>query len=106
LDAAWSFHRFTTLKLHLAAKVRYNTIPQTEDAGIWAGQALAFLCRNFSFFTLGHEPISLSTLHRYHLKDHVTSLLFLFCFDKSPRNFCIQNFAAQMTLFSMPWQQL
>jgi hypothetical protein len=78
----------------LAAKVRYNTIPQTEDVGGWAGQALAFLRTDFSFFTSDHESISLPTLHRHHLKSCVTSVHLRFRFDKSPRNFSIRKFCS------------
>jgi hypothetical protein len=46
----------------------------------------------FSFFTSGHESISLLTLHRYHLKGRVTSVHIRFRFDKSPRNFSIRKF--------------
>jgi hypothetical protein len=76
----------------LAAKVRYNTIPRTEDVGVWAGQALAFLRTTFSFFTSDHKYISFPTLHRHHLKGCVTSVHLHFCFHKSPLNFSIQKF--------------
>jgi hypothetical protein len=76
----------------LKATVRFNIIPQTADAGAWAGQALAFLRDDFTFYTSSHELISLPVLHKYHLQGRVTSVHIRFRFDKSPRNFSIRKF--------------
>jgi hypothetical protein len=76
----------------LKAGVRYNTIPNIKDAGIWAGQALAFIRADFSFYTDAHEAIALSVLHITFLTGSIASVHIRFRFDKSPRNFSIRKF--------------
>jgi hypothetical protein len=76
----------------LAKSVRFNKIPAIEDAGIWAGQALAFLRVDFSFYTDEHRAISPSDLHQTFLQGNVASVHIRFRFDKSPRNFSIRKF--------------
>jgi hypothetical protein len=39
----------------LKAGIRYNIIPDTPDAGIWAGQPLAFVQADFTFYTDQHQ---------------------------------------------------
>jgi hypothetical protein len=54
--------------------IRYNVIPTSDDAGIWAGQALAFLRDDFIFYDTNHTLIEHSQLHRQHLQGHVQSV--------------------------------
>ncbi len=72
--------------------IRYNVIPTSDDAGIWAGQALAFLRDDFIFYDTNHTLIEHSQLHRQHLQGDVQSVHIRFRFDKSPRNFSIRKF--------------
>jgi hypothetical protein len=44
----------------LKAGIRYNTIPQIPDAGIWAGQPLAFVRADFMFYSGSHAIIPLA----------------------------------------------
>jgi hypothetical protein len=76
----------------LKATDRYNAIPTTSDAGVWAGQALAFIRADFTFYTEQHELIELAYLHRAYLKGKVVAVHIRFRFDKSPRNFSIRKF--------------
>jgi hypothetical protein len=76
----------------LKANDRYNTIPTTLDAGDWAGQALAFLREDFTFYNAQHKLISISSLHQTYLHGTVTGVHIRFRFDKSPRNFSIGKF--------------
>jgi hypothetical protein len=71
---------------------RFNIIPNTLDAGDWAGQALAFLRADFVFYTALHELIPLSSIHHAFLSGSVVSVHIRFRFDKSPRNFSIRKF--------------
>jgi hypothetical protein len=43
--------------------IRYNVIPNSADAGIWAGQSLAFLCDDFTFYDSNHTLIEQAHLH-------------------------------------------
>ena len=79
----------------LAKCVSYNIIPSTDDAGRWAGQPLAFVRDDFTFYDAAHTLIEHWELHRRHVQAHVKSVHIRFRFDKSPRNFSIRKF--QMT---------
>jgi hypothetical protein len=76
----------------LKAGVRYNTIPSTTDAGIWAGQSLAFIREDFTFYTQAHEAVALATIHSTYLTGVVAKVHIRFRFDKSPRNFSFRKF--------------
>jgi hypothetical protein len=76
----------------LAKGVSYNIIPTTDDAGSWAGQPLAFVQHDFTFYNAAHTLIEHRELHRRHVQAHVQSVHIRFRFDKSPRNFSIQKF--------------
>jgi hypothetical protein len=70
----------------------HNTIPQTPDAGIWAGQALAFVLADFTFYMHHHEIVSLSQLISSHRQKLVVSVHIRFRFNKSPTNFSVRKF--------------
>jgi hypothetical protein len=72
--------------------IRYNVIPRTKDAGIWAGQALAFIRDDFTFYDARHTLVDTARLHSLYLLGHVQSVHIRFRFDKSPRNFSIRKF--------------
>jgi hypothetical protein len=76
----------------LRAGTRFNTIPRTPNEGIWAGQALAFLCANFIFYSARHELIPLANIAALHCKGQVVAVHIRFRFDKSPTNFSIRKF--------------
>jgi hypothetical protein len=76
----------------LKAGVRYNTIPNTADAGIWAGQPLAFTRDDFTFYTAAHQTVPLSDLVLSHRNHHVVAVHIRFRFDKSPTNFSVRKF--------------
>jgi hypothetical protein len=76
----------------LRAGTRFNTIPQTRDAGIWQGQALAFLRADFTFYSAQHELIPLSQLMTLHRQGKIVAVHIRFRFDKSPTNFSIRKF--------------
>jgi hypothetical protein len=71
----------------LAKMVSYNIIPTTDDAGPWAGQPLAFVRDDFTFYDAAHTLIEHPELHRRHVQAHVKSVHICFRFNKSPRNF-------------------
>jgi hypothetical protein len=76
----------------LRAGTRFNTIPRTTDAGIWAGQALAFLRADFTFYSIDHELIPLAKLAAFHRQGLIVSIHIRFRFDKSPTNFSVRKF--------------
>jgi hypothetical protein len=82
--------------------IRYNVIPQSADAGAWAGQALAFLRDDFTFYDSHHALIEQSNLHRMHLQGLVQSVHIRFRFDKSPRNFSIRKFQSTKDVILNP----
>jgi hypothetical protein len=76
----------------LRAGIRFNTIPKTTDAGTWAGQALAFIRADFTFYSASHELIPLANLAAFHRQGRIISIHIRFRFDKSPTNFSIRKF--------------
>jgi hypothetical protein len=78
----------------LKAGIRYNTIPQTPDAGIWAGQPLAFVRDDFTFYSASHEIIPLSDIVQSHRLQQLVAVHIRFRFDKSPTNFSVRKFRA------------
>lgn len=71
---------------------RFNVIPATPDAGIWAGQALAFLRTDFLFYSANHELVPMTDVVALHRKGGVAEVHVRFRFDKSPTNFSIRKF--------------
>jgi hypothetical protein len=82
--------------------IRYNVIPTSADAGAWAGQALAFLRDDFTFYDNQHTLIEQANLHRQHLQGLVQSVHIRFRFDKSPRNFSIRKFQSTQDVILNP----
>jgi hypothetical protein len=78
----------------LKAGIRYNTIPQIADAGIWAGQPLAFVRADFTFYSSSHAIVPLSHLVESHRNMLIVSVHIRFRFDKSPTNFSVRKFSA------------
>jgi hypothetical protein len=76
----------------LKAGIRYNTIPQTPDAGMWAGQPLAFVRADFTFYSDSHEIVPLSDIVQYHRLQQIVAVHIRFRFDKSPTNFSVRKF--------------
>jgi hypothetical protein len=71
---------------------RYNTVPQSIDAGAWAGSSIAFIASDFTFFTealiaIPHEQVSSA-----HARGAVSAIQIRFRYDKSKDNFTIQKF--------------
>lgn len=64
----------------------WNAIPETQDAGIWAGWPLAFVKEDFTFMTgnIMIEPHKVLLLHK---QGKIDAVQIRFRFDKSPRNF-------------------
>ena len=71
---------------------RWMAIPDTADAGAWAGKPMAFLREDFTFYTSDLVecpwPAALP-LYRANLLEFVR---IRFRFDKSPRNFSMRKF--------------
>lgn len=74
---------------------RWATIPQTADAGVWAGMPLAFIALDFTFYdenmiqlphSYAHCPKRSSRIHEVHIR---------FRFDKSVTNFSIRKYRRQ-----------
>jgi hypothetical protein len=76
----------------LKAGIRYNVIPDTPDAGIWAGQPLAFVWADFTFYTDHHQLVPLSDIVASHRKHRIVAVHIRFRFDKSPTNFSVRKF--------------
>ena len=76
----------------LKAGVRFNTIPLTEDAGEWAGQPIAFIRADFTFYTAEHQSVQFSDLVSSHRNHCIVSVHIRFRFDKSPTNFSVRKF--------------
>jgi hypothetical protein len=66
-----------------AGGVHYNTIPNRTNAGIWAGQPLAFVCTDFTFYTTSHQIVPLLDIVSSHGQKQLVSVHIRFCFEKS-----------------------
>jgi hypothetical protein len=76
----------------LKAGIQYNTIPQIPDAGIWAGQPLAFIRADFTFYSDSHAIVPLSDIVQSHRLQRIVDVHIRFRFDKSPTNFSVRKF--------------
>lgn len=65
---------------------KWNAIPETLDAGIWAGWPLAFVTEDFTFMN-GNIIIEHHRVLSLHLQGQIDAVQIRFRFDKSPRNF-------------------
>ena len=68
----------------------YSCIPVSVDAGEWAGQPLAFISQDFTFWTDNGLQLSWSNLK--HLLSRVDEVWVRFCYDKSCNNHVIHKF--------------
>ena len=71
---------------------RYQTIPTDTDAGLWAGQPLAFIREDFQFFTVANCRVPHDMIHKFHKKGMITMVHIRFRFDKSKQNFSVRKF--------------
>jgi hypothetical protein len=72
---------------------RFQCIPNTPDAGVWAGQPLAFIRADFQFFDSAHRLVAHSDVFNAHRCGTIFTVHIRFRFDKSPTNFSIRKFA-------------
>ncbi len=72
---------------------RYQCIPNTPDAGQWAGQPLAFTRDDFQFFDANQCCVPLPSVFAAHRKNSIRAFHIRFRFDKSKHNFVIRKFA-------------
>ena len=79
---------------NLWANQRYQTIPNTGDAGKWAGMALAFIAEDFTFFDAGHCSVLKEDIVSAYKQHKLRTVHIRFRFDKSKTNFSIQKFTA------------
>jgi len=78
----------TALKKHQ----RYQIIPKGTDAGPWAGQPIAFIREDFSFYTSENCCVPHKLVLRAHKKGTIAMVHIRFRFDKSKHNFTIRKF--------------
>jgi hypothetical protein len=99
--AVWDWMRigvFTGSRLaeyaqsNLRATQRYQTIPNNEDSGQWAGMALAFTQDDFQFFDHATCLVPKETLLSVHKKKGIHMVHLRFRFDKSRTNFSLRKF--------------
>jgi hypothetical protein len=71
---------------------RYNTVPQSIDAGAWAGSSIAFIAADFTFFTAELIAIPHEQVPSAHARAKVSAIQIRFRYDKSKDNFTIRKF--------------
>ena len=71
---------------------RFQCIPNTADAGQWAGQPLAFMRQDFKFFDKNQCCVPQEQVHSHHKKGLIHTFHIRFRFDKSKQNFVIRKF--------------
>jgi hypothetical protein len=102
LDRLCAVHNWTSLGVFTGSRVGeyaqskptkgvpFARIPLNEDAGEWAGQPLAFIRSDFSFFDKTGRQ--LSTTNIAILATSATEVHIRFRYDKSPTNFSVRKF--------------
>ena len=85
----------TTAKRHC-----FSTVPHTPAAGSFAGQAVAFIASDFTFYDISDHLIVHSNLPR--ARTLAVAVHICFRFDKSPRNFTVRKFARSSHEFLCP----
>jgi hypothetical protein len=70
----------------------FQTIPNEKDAGEWAGQPLAFIRADFTFYDKNNCCVPQSAILRAHKKGLIAMVHIRFRFDKSQHNFSIRKF--------------
>ncbi len=81
---------------------RYNTVPQSIDAGEWAGTSIAFIAADFIFFTSDLIVVPHDKVSSFHVKRAVSAIQIRFRFDKSKDNFTIRKFSSLAHSFLDP----
>jgi hypothetical protein len=71
---------------------RFQCIPNSKDAGQWAGQPLAFIRADFQFYNKAHCCIPHTQVYTEYRKGLLQTLHIRFRFDKSKHNFVIRKF--------------
>jgi hypothetical protein len=71
---------------------RFNTVPSSVDAGVWAGRAIAFLAEDFTFYTPAMLVINQANVSLFHASASIAEVHIRFRFDKSKENFTIRKF--------------
>jgi hypothetical protein len=71
---------------------RYQVIPSSEDTGIWAGQPLAFIRADFTFYDASDCLIAHDAIFHCHRKKQITMVHIRFRYDKSADNFSTRKF--------------
>jgi hypothetical protein len=71
---------------------RFNTVPQSVDAGPWAGSSIAFIAEDFTFYTASLIAIPHDQVAVLHAKHEVSAIQIRFRYDKSKDNFTIRKF--------------
>jgi hypothetical protein len=77
------------------AKQRFACIPNTNNAGPWAGQPLAFIAEDFDFYTMTHIRLDPAFSLMNTALDQICELHIRFRFDKSKNNFTIRKYRHQ-----------
>ena len=70
--------------------VPFARIPLNEDAGVWAGQPLAFIREDFSFFDNAGRQLPSTNIAI--LSKSTSAVHIRFRYDKSPTNFSVRQF--------------
>jgi hypothetical protein len=74
---------------------RYACIPSSKDAGVWAGQPLAFIAADFTFYDHDHIQVDRQFCYMNTALSHIRELHLRFRFDKSKQNFTIRKYLRQ-----------
>jgi hypothetical protein len=73
---------------------RYQVVPSSTDTGEWAGQPLAFICEDFTFYDADDCVVPHSSLYSQHHKQTLRAVHIRFRYDKSAENFSLRKFSA------------
>jgi hypothetical protein len=73
---------------------RFQTIPASKDAGLWAGYPLAFIPEDFTFYDVQQCQVAREKLFSQHKQKLLAVVHIRFRFDKSATNFTIRKFEA------------
>lgn len=71
---------------------RFNTIPKTPEAGIWAGRPIAFIREDFKFYDAREIEIVGPDIFMAHENMQLEYLEICFRFDKSRNNFLYRKY--------------
>jgi hypothetical protein len=68
---------------------RFQTIPASKDAGLWAGFPLAFIPEDFTFYDVRQCQVARGKIFSQHKQKVLAVVHIRFRFDKSATNFTI-----------------